>query len=72
MTHEKQVGREWASIDLDFECWEYHSNIEHPETYKEGCLVIEDGKCIDYDGCFELPELVVDLLQQYNIDCSEL
>lgn len=72
MTYEKQVGREWAKIDLEIEYWEYQANIDEPETYDEGFLVIEDGHCIDFDGCGILPELVIDLLQQHNIDCTEL
>lgn len=34
-----------------------------------GWLYVENNELMDYDGCFELPQRVVELLRENNIKC---
>jgi hypothetical protein len=42
------------------------------EFYGEGMLVIEDGVLYDYDGVFELSKEVIDILNEMNIDTTNI
>lgn len=64
---------EWAKIDIqEISYYEYQEDLDDEETYFEGNLIIEDNVCTNYDGCYELPQLVRNLLTANGIDCSEL
>lgn len=64
---------EWAKINIGEDSYyEYQEDLDDEETYFEGYLLIEDKVCIDYDGCYELPQLVKNLLTANGINCSEI
>ncbi len=42
------------------------------EFYGTGMLVIQDGVLYDYDGVFELPKEVLDILKEMNIDTTNI
>ena len=65
-------GNTWAKIDLSDGDWEYQEDIDDDETYENGLLIIDDhGVIIDYDGCYELPKEVLDLIED-NFIAHEL
>lgn len=70
-TLEKMNGNEWAKINEDC-TWEYQSDVEDEESYISGIIILDDDErtVIDYDGCYELPEMVLNLLEdaEYYID----
>ena len=72
MAKEIKENLAWAKIDLEEGLWEYMDDENDGETYQSGGLWIEDNVLEDYDGCFELPALVVFLLKEDEIDCSIL
>lgn len=59
---------EWAKLNLKDECWEYQADLNDEETYDEGEIIIEDGIIIDYDGCYELPKLIQEIIKKNNIE----
>ena len=42
------------------------------DVYGEGGLWLEDNSVTDYDGCFELPEVILGWLKQFNISTEDL
>jgi len=42
------------------------------DVYGEGGLWLEDNSVTDYDGCFELPEVILGWLKQFNISTEEI
>lgn len=58
--------RPWVQIDCVNLVWEY----DDEEDYMSGNFIVEDNTVIDYDGCFELPQEVVDEMIRlgYKID----
>lgn len=67
---------EWARIDLpdigDYGSWEHMSDEDDDETYFEGGLWFEGKTLVDYDGCYELPQVVITILEDEGFDCSEI
>ena len=60
-------------IDQDnarFELYDVESGGE--EFYSAGMLGIDDGVLYDYDGVFELPIEVLDILKEMGIDTTQI
>lgn len=58
---------EWACINLTEHIWKYtlEPEDEGDEAFHlEGSFVVEDGTVIDYDGCVELPRVVISALRR--------
>ena len=53
----------WVRIDLIDEMYEYQSNPKDGETYISGMLQFEDNVLVDYDGCYELPDEVIEAVK---------
>ena len=73
-TIEKRKGCEWASIELSNEeptSFEYMSDENDDESYVEGSLIIDNGTLIDYDGVYELPRLVKDLITEQGFSLGD-
>lgn len=49
---------EWVAIDKSEGLWEYQEGDDE-ESYLSGGFVVDGGTVIDYDGCFELPNVVI-------------
>ena len=65
---------EWVCIDENEQGWEYQPNND-PETYVSGSFTLDeyaDKKVIDYDGCFELPQMVIAALTELGYDTEEV
>lgn len=66
-----QKGNEWCKIEIsendDCASWEYQENIEDEETYIAGNLYFDNDVVIDYDGCYSLPSMVTELLDDVKI-----
>jgi hypothetical protein len=39
------------------------------DYYVEGMLALHDGECQDFDGCFDLPDDVVEILLEMGYVC---
>lgn len=64
-------GKEYAHLFFDCNTWEYMNDVDDNNTYVCGTYELnEEGTVVeDYDGVFELPALVSDLLNKfYYID----
>lgn len=58
----------WCSITKNGNIGSFEYQISNDEdTYIEGCLLFDNNNCIDFDGCFSLPNEVISLLLFYNI-----
>jgi len=53
-----------------FEMYDVESGGD--EFYGTGMLVIEDGVLYDYDGVFQLSQDVIDILNEMNIDTTNI
>ena len=53
-----------------FEYYDEESGGE--DMYAEGSIWVENGKVRDYDGVFELPEVILEWLNQFNINTEDL
>ena len=42
------------------------------DEYAEGGIWVENSKVRDYDGVFELPEVILEWLNQFNINTEDL
>ena len=61
----------WIDDDsAGFEMYDVESGGN--EFYGTGMLVIQDGVLYDYDGVFELPKEVLDILKEMNIDTTNI
>jgi len=56
--------------DAGFELYDVESGGN--EFYGEGMLEISDGVLYGYDGVFELPKEVLDILKEMDIDVTEI
>lgn len=56
--------------DAGFELYDVESGGN--EFYGEGMLDISDGVLYGYDGVFELPKEVLDILKEMDIDVTEI
>lgn len=50
--------------------WEICSDDE--SCYGEGCLEFDGKKCTGYDGCFDLSQMVCDMLKEAGYDVTEV
>jgi len=57
-------GRGW------FELYDEESGGEG--FYAEGCLIFEGKELIDYDGIFELPDEILDKLEEHGYDVDDM
>ena len=49
--------------------FEAYNEVRGAEYYhEEGSIQIEDKTVVDYDGCFDLPPLVKEILNELNIE----
>lgn len=55
---------------IDEDSWEYHDELQ--DIYMHGWLGIEGDVVYDYDGCFELPQEVIDRLVDCGYDVSQI
>ena len=53
-----------------FEYYDEESGGE--DMYAEGSIWVENGKVRDYDGVFELPVVILEWLNQFNINTEDL
>lgn len=61
---------EWANVHINGSKSYFEYENEDFDYYVEGSLNIENGKVIDFDGCFDLPDFVKELLADNNIKCD--
>ena len=53
--------------------FEYYDEASGGEDmYAEGSIWVENGKVRDYDGVFELPVVILEWLNQFNINTEDL
>ncbi len=65
------VGITASHCDGWFEFYDIETGGE--DYYAEGQLEIEDSVLVGYDGVFELPDFMLDILEQeMDIDVSEI
>jgi hypothetical protein len=62
-----RLGKEYAHLFFDCQTWEYMSDEDDNKTYVCGTYQLnEEGTVVvDYDGVFELPALVRELLEGF-------
>lgn len=60
-------GKEYAHLFFDYQTWEYMEDVDDNNTYESGTYQLnEEGTVVeDYDGVFELPALVFELLEGF-------
>lgn len=60
-------GKEYARLFFDCQTWEYMSDDDDNNTYECGIYRLNyEGTVVeDYDGVFELPALVCELLEKF-------
>ena len=69
------ITGQWCCINVSDHSYEYMEDKEDEETYVEGSIVVDENipnRVIDYDGVYELPELVRRGLEILNYDISEI
>lgn len=57
-------GRGW------FELYDEESGGE--DFYAEGCLIFNDKELVDYDGIFELPDEILDKLEEHGYEVDDM
>ena len=57
-------GRGW------FEMYDEETGGE--DLYAEGCLIFNDKELVDYDGVFELPDEILDKLEEHGYEVDEI
>lgn len=59
----------WVAVDKQNGTWEFMEDNDE-ESYMSGCYYVEGKNVVDYDGAYELPLEVRDLLENvgYQID----
>lgn len=66
-----QKGNEWCNIEIseNDECasFEYQEDVNDDETYFAGNLYFDGDVVIDYDGCYSLPSIITELLDDTKI-----
>ena len=53
--------------------FEYYDDLSGGEyIHAEGGLWFEDRKCVDYDGVYQLDDIVIELCQDMGLNMSEI
>lgn len=58
---------EWARLDLKEGFWQYQEDIDDADTYECGYITVEEGVIVELFGCFELPQVIQDIIKRNNI-----
>lgn len=62
----------WYQIDTVNCTWEIQYDDDDDESYYSGNFYLEDKSVVDYDGCYDLPKIIIDGLARLGYDISDI